>query len=352
MDNSFSEFMLGMLCHKKFNVGALSAPTLTKDMMEAVLWMWKIKTRIAYFFSASGDGNRTGECLEYRVSTNTWWINGQCKFKNRGSKAVIMDDGDIMVIGGKNERSHNTKLCMVYSRAAKKWTWHTLLNTERWSHSAVVLRDGTIMVAGGETQEYFYIDSIEYFVDKQWQLSETTRLPVQIRGHCAVVLADGRVLFSGGYGTRLSNDSGIHRITEDCWLYDHDTRTFTAAAPMNIGRVNHAMILMPDNTVLVTGGKAYPPVNISLFPVATSSCEIYYPADNKWVLMEHDMKMNRLGHACILGEDGVIAIGGMNSTFWSERFMEIFKYADHTWHPLSVGRSAAAIQPLDYAACC
>jgi hypothetical protein len=75
------------------------------------------------------------------------------------------------------------------------------------------------------------------------------------RGHQAVLLADGRVLVNGGYGL----DVGDPFASGEIW--DPVSDEWTAIADMPSPRLNHALVVVEDGTVLAIGGDPLTPVD-------------------------------------------------------------------------------------------
>ena len=67
---------------------------------------------------------------------------------------------------------------------------------------------------------------------------------------------DGKVLVSGG--ASLSNDQQPNSGTPTCELYDPAAGTFTFTQDMHVGRTEHESTLLPDGTVLESGGLTLP----------------------------------------------------------------------------------------------
>ena len=105
------------------------------------------------------------------------------------------------------------------------------------------------------------------------------------------LLQDGRVLFAGVFG---------------CSLYDPATQSASPAAPMNVGRMRGASVLLPNGNVLVSGGGNS--LNISS---GLASMEIYDPVQNTWTAAP-DMTGGRYDHSMILMTNGEVLIAGGN----------------------------------------
>ena len=83
----------------------------------------------------------------------------------------------------------------------------------------------------------------------------TANMTVGRIGYTATLLPDGTVLISGGFkdfvGLRVSTGYESYSSAE---LYDPAAASFTTIGQMNAGRFWHSATLLPNGTVLVTGG--------------------------------------------------------------------------------------------------
>jgi len=130
----------------------------------------------------------------------------------------------------------------------------------RAMHLATPLRDGGVLVFGGmvssgssrAAEQVDLLSGISMAAD---------RMSVARVHHAAVQLGDGRVLVTGGQSSGEAAPWGISASSE---VWDPSTRAFRRlAASMHMGRAGHAMSLLPDGRVLVTGA--------TLPPLATPS---------------------------------------------------------------------------------
>src|SRR5215831_11438646 len=92
--------------------------------------------------------------------------------------------------------------------------------------------------------------------------------PTQIAGRTATLMTDQRVLVAGGLPAYW--DTGDFPLSR-AELYD-PAGAFTATSSMHVARVGHTATLMPDGTVLTTGGF------VNNFYDATASGELYNPS--------------------------------------------------------------------------
>ena len=68
-------------------------------------------------------------------------------------------------------------------------------------------------------------------------------------GHTATLLPNGNVLVAGGYGAGGPN--GEKGPLASAELYDSETNTWKAAAPLATGRHYHTATLLPGGKVVV-----------------------------------------------------------------------------------------------------
>jgi hypothetical protein len=86
-------------------------------------------------------------------------------------------------------------------------------------------------------------------------------------------------------------------------LYDPVAGTWTSAASMNTFRRSHSATLLPDGTVLVTGGDT----NGNIPTAIQATTEIYDPASDTWTLGS-SLASPRAGHTATLLKDGGLLV--------------------------------------------
>jgi Kelch motif/Galactose oxidase, central domain len=104
---------------------------------------------------AGGDGpfdpfsQRTAE--RYDLSTGTWTAVRDMPSGRAFHRAVPLDDGKVLVIGGtasdRDEAGYRS--AVVFDASANRWTAAAGLDNGRWAFAAAVLPDGRVLVAGG-----------------------------------------------------------------------------------------------------------------------------------------------------------------------------------------------------------
>jgi N-acetylneuraminic acid mutarotase len=117
------------------------------------------------------------------------------------------------------------------------------------------------------------------------------------------MLPNGQVLIAGGY-TGRSHPDMVYTVTTE--IYDPVAENWRNTGAMNQARANHTATLLPDGTVLVTGGGyVYFTGGISF-----ATAEIYDPTTGAWTYTG-SMNEARVNHTATLLPDGtVLVIGG------------------------------------------
>src|SRR5262249_39956918 len=90
-------------------------------------------------------------------------------------------------------------------------------------------------------------------------------------------------------------------------LYDASTGTFTATGSMHAAREGHAASLLPDGTVLITGGL------VNNFYDATSLAELYSPSSDTFSGALNMTDRRGFHQATRLGDGRRLITGGLNS---------------------------------------
>ncbi len=103
-------------------------------------------------------------------------------------------------------------------------------------------------------------------------------------------------------------------------LYSQNYGQWSAAAPMHLGRIHAASIVLPNGNVLVTGGEIDSSISV------TNTCEIFDVQNNTWHFVD-SMNYPRFYHQLILiDSNDVLAIGGYN-----QKSCEIYSIDKNEW---------------------
>src|SRR4030095_3276298 len=130
--------------------------------------------------------------------------------------------------------------------AEGRWSPTGNLNTARDIHTATLLSTGLVLVAGGLNSLSVESRSAELYDPASGTWTATGRLNQGRFYYTATLLPTGKVLVAGG-----DSISGERASAE---LYDPATGTWTPTGSLNIARQLHSATLLPDGKVLVAGG--------------------------------------------------------------------------------------------------
>jgi hypothetical protein len=150
----------------------------------------------------------------------------------------------VFVTGGQNSGGYiNT--CEVYSGGT--WTSTGSMSTARARHSAILMLDGNILVIGGETAAGTPTNTCELWNGTTWTARASMATARSL--HTATLLQSGKILVVGGKGTAGA-------ALSSCEIYDPATNTWSAERNLNSARYAHNTILLYSGLVLVTGGQS------------------------------------------------------------------------------------------------
>ncbi|HEX5052916.1 MAG TPA: hypothetical protein VFZ65_14160 [Planctomycetota bacterium] len=189
---------------------------------------------------------------------------------------------------------------------------------ERTLHRAVRLDDGRVLLIGGVDSLGVVTRGCEIFDPANDTLSPTGDLTVPRAGHDATLLANGKVLVTGGladYVNPLTNLLVVLNTAQDtAELYDPASGTWTAVPGTMASRHSgHTQTLLPSGMVLIAGGIQGATLS-TLFmqpvPVYTGSCSIYDPATNSLSTTGSLLFPRGFHAASVLANGNVLVTGG------------------------------------------
>jgi hypothetical protein len=275
---------------------------------------------------------------------------------------TFLPDGRLLVVGGHWLDGEGLNQACIYDSAANTWTAIATMNNGRWYPSALTLSDGSVFAISGSfadgTGNIVNNDVPQIWNNGPWDdrvnfiglqlfprlhlapdgrifmsgalaqtyLLDTTQppgvgtwTPLAMRDNSlrdyapSVMYAPGKVIFIGG-----GNDPNTKQPTNACEIID-----LTAAAPqwqptgaMQFPRRQHNAVLLPDGTVLVTGGTRggggpNPGFNDLTPGEPVHTAELWDPATGKFTPMA-DESVDRCYHstAVLLPDATVLSAGG------------------------------------------
>ena len=273
----------------------------------------------------------------------------------------FLPDGRVLMAGGHFADFVGLARAAVYDPRTNSWTLAPDMNAGRWYPTVTTLPNGEALVVSGSMDTSMSMNTLPQVYQpatNSWRNLTGAQLD-QPMYPMMFVVPDGRVVDVGpGTTTRLLDTRGT-----GSWSFvanrNHGFRDYGTAAmyepgkilvvgggdppvasaevidlnapnpgwrtvaPMSVARRHHTGTLLPDGTVLVTGGTAGAGHNNPDAP--TLSAELWDPATEAWTTLASG-SVPRLYHsaALLLPDARVLVVGGERSAANVEPAVEIF----------------------------
>jgi hypothetical protein len=226
-------------------------------------------------------------------ATGTWSLTGSLSTARSDHTATRLNDGRVLVAGGSCCAAPNSELTSaeLYDPFTGAWAPTGSMITARIDHIAVLLADGRVLVTGGSavapssTEIYDPAtgvwsatgDRTTTLFGRAWLLNDGRVLLVNDAnaeiynpatgvwsafggasptfhggGWSATMLYNNMILVTGGLGGADSFGTPFNLTSAE--LFDSATGQWTATRTMPVGRREHAMTLLADGQILLTGG--------------------------------------------------------------------------------------------------
>jgi hypothetical protein len=259
---------------------------------------------------------------------------------------TFLPDGRLLVAGGHVASYVGLADSTLYDPFSNTWKRTPPMNAARWYPTATSLPDGTALVISGTIDE-----NTDNLLPQVYDpVSNTYRDLTSAQREMAYypwmfVLSDGRLFCAGPRGRGLLLDTrgtgswaysaftaGGTRSYGSAVMYGQDkvlivgggdppkataeiidlqaaTPAWQATAPLSRPRRQHNTTLLPDGTVLVTGGSAGAGFNNKTDPVRNA--ELWDPATGQWTLLAAEERFRGYHSTALLLPDGrVLSAGG------------------------------------------
>jgi chitodextrinase len=267
--------------------------------------------------------------------------------------SCLLPDGRALVAGGHNGAHIGLRDTNLFNPATRTWSRVAPMAVGRWYPTVTVLPDGRVLVTSGEidcggcfapipeiynpqldswtqltgaSMSFPYYPHMFVLGDGRVLAAATTEAPIVSRvldlatqtwsvvdptavdGGSSAMYAPGKILKSG---RSVDPDQPVIPATKTTYVLDMNQPTprWRQTAPMNFARVYHTLTLLPDGTVLATGGG--PTTDAVGVDNAVLAAELWNPATETWTTLAA-MQRPRLYHsnALLLADARVLVLGG------------------------------------------
>jgi len=224
----------------------------------------------------------------YQPLTRTFVPGPQMALERTLHRAVRLDNGKVLIMGGADSLGAVTDTCEIYDPATNMLSAAGTMTTPRAGHAATLLPSGKVFVTGGLAD---YVDPNNNFIQVMNTAQDTAELydpatdtwtavpgtMVSKRsGHSQVTLDNGNVLIVGGIeGATLSVLLGlpVPVYTGSCTIYDPVANSMTSTGSMTSPRGFLGVSVLANGDVLASGGSVS---NTFVGTVnATGACELF-----------------------------------------------------------------------------
>ena len=162
-----------------------------------------------------------------------------------GAKAVTLDDGRILVIGGQTGTEAVSGTVNIYNPATDAWTSDSLHTPRKQFAACHIPGTDQVLVMGGRDASGA-LRSVELFDGTDWQ-EIASMASARYAFGAAWVDGAGQVLVAGGFGP-VSN-------TNACETYDPAARVWSPAPVLVGARCYHSLAVFDSGLCLVYGGR-------------------------------------------------------------------------------------------------
>jgi hypothetical protein len=236
----------------------------------------------------------------YDPATNTFHPAGNMTAGRRNHAAVLLANGDVLIVGGSNGVP---KVAEVYS--ASSGAFHAtsgLMVVWRFLPTATLLPSGKVLIVGGVDATPATagpVSSAELYDPSTGKFTATGSMAFARFDHFSILLPDGKV-WVGGNGDQLNP---IAQYEE----YDSATGTFSIAGSSQLVRTTFSANLLANGKILVVAGS-------NSFE-AVQGCELFDPATGISIFTDSLSVVRGFQHHSITLSNGtVFVIGGEPTT--------------------------------------
>jgi N-acetylneuraminic acid mutarotase len=278
-------------------------------------------------------GTVTGSTLLTVSASGSWHPAGGLLTGHYGATAILLADGKVFIGGGPSMPTKGP-YAEIYDPGSQTSTAVTAPAVVPVGETLTPLINGKILKAGGQAivsgQPTEVLSTVEVFDPATNTWTQVASLHTARAAHSATVLPDGTVVVTGGQAPS-GILSGILGSTE---LYDPVANTWSPGGSLHVARAGHTASLV-GGKVLAVGGTSTIVTYVGAFGTyVTATAELYDPATNKWS-SAGSLIAPVTGHTATVLESGSVLVAGgysfLEVTYQGGAGAELYDPAANTW---------------------
>ncbi len=264
------------------------------------------------------------------------WYAGPAMPAPRHGAAVAALNGQIYVIGGRDQSGYPIDNAIRFDPATQQWSPAGTLDHGRASGAAFVL-NGTMLVSGGRREDGNIMDDVEEYdpINNTW--FEDSECSNEREGHAAFAIGNHAYAFGGASeGGSYLGDAEWYQAGFLVW------QAYPTWA-LSIPRASFAASTVGDGVLIVGGFSTFGPL---------ADVEYYVPGVGGMARTQLPEPRGALGAATLLTPEGqrVYVVGGRNASPATVASVDIFDPVANAWSPgpaLPAPREGAAVVELN-----
>jgi N-acetylneuraminic acid mutarotase len=231
----------------------------------------------------------TGSAEIYDPASGRFWPTGHLKQPRVAHVAALLGTGKVLIAGGGRGGmpggyiSYDT--AELYDPATGMFTaMHARMKSDRVGAAAVRLDDGRVLIVGGKSGRIIVgmrtlasmapLNTAEIYDPESHSFIRTGDMSAPHYLATATRLNDGNVLVVGGWTIRGPIVVGMR----DAELFMPETNVFSHVGQTNVARLTNTATLMNDGEVLLAGG-------IAEKALITAAVEFYSPRQHRFLML-------------------------------------------------------------------
>jgi Galactose oxidase, central domain len=260
--------------------------------------------------------NPTATAELYDPATGTFARTGNMSVGRTQHTASLLADGRVLVVGGSTNVGSGTATTTttlasaeIYDPGKGIFSPAGNMGAPRAGHTATLLPSGKVLITGGQNDQSAQATA-ELYDPQTNSFTATGSMGAPRMGHTATLLINGKVLVAGGATNKVLSPGVLGPAADSqttAELYDPLTGQFLPTASMAYGRIAHTATVLPNGTVLISGG--FKDFSFSVGYESYNSTEIYDPASGSFTITT-PMSTGRFWHTATLLPNGAVLITG------------------------------------------